>query len=121
MAFLSCGVINIKGGIAIMYMLYFHVPETHLDEAKNAVFAAGAGHVDNYTHCAWQTLGEGQFMPLTGSQAFIGEINQLEKVPEYKVETICAGERIKEVVAALKKAHPYESPSYQVVRIETEF
>lgn len=92
-----------------MYMLYFHVPETHLDEVKNAVFAAGAGHVDNYTHCAWQTLGEGQFMPLTGSQAFIGEINQLEKVPEYKVETICAGERIKEVVAALKKLIPMKA------------
>lgn len=33
-----------------MYMLYFHVPETHLDEVKNAVFAAGAGYVDNYNH-----------------------------------------------------------------------
>lgn len=104
-----------------MYMLYFHVPETHLEVVKKAVFAAGAGSVDNYIHCAWETLGEGQFMPIQGSQAFIGEINKLEKVPEYKVETICTKERIKEVVAALKNAHPYESPSYQVMRIETKF
>lgn len=104
-----------------MYMLYFHVPETHLEVVKKAVFSAGAGSVDNYIHCAWETLGEGQFMPIQGSQAFIGEINKLEKVPEYKVETICTKERIKEVVAALKNAHPYESPSYQVMRIETEF
>ncbi|KGP64268.1 NGG1p interacting factor 3 protein, NIF3 [Legionella norrlandica] len=104
-----------------MYMLHFHVPETHLEVVKNAIFAAGAGSIDNYSHCAWQTLGEGQFMPLEGSDAFIGKINTLEKVREYKVETICAAEKIKEVVTALKQAHPYESPSYQVVRIETEF
>ena len=104
-----------------MYMLYFLVPETHLDVVKNAIFSVGAGCVENYMHCAWQTLGEGQFMPLSGSNAFIGEINKLEKVSEYKVEVICTEEQIKDAVAALKQAHPYETPSYQVVRFETIF
>lgn len=99
-------------------MLYFLVPETHLEVVKNAIFSVGAGSVDNYKHCAWQTLGEGQFIPLPGSHAFIGEINQLEKVPEYKVEIICTKEQIKDAVEALKQAHPYESPSYQVFRFE---
>lgn len=101
-----------------MYILYFHAPETHLDVIKNAIFAAGAGSIGNYSHCAWQTLGEGQFMPLPGSNAFIGEIDKLEKVPEYKVEIICTDEQIKDAVAALKQAHPYETPSYYVVRYE---
>lgn len=104
-----------------MYMLYFLVPETHLDLVKNAIFAVGAGSVDNYKHCAWQTLGEGQFIPLSGSNAFIGEINKLEKVSEYKVEIICTEGQIKDAVAALKQAHPYEKPSYQVLRLETIF
>lgn len=101
-----------------MFMLYFHVPESHLEEVKNAIFAAGAGAVDNYAHCAWQTLGEGQFMPQSGSNPFIGTLNQLERVPEYKVETVCPKEHINAVIDALKRAHPYESPSYQVMRIE---
>jgi structural hemagglutinin/hemolysin toxin protein RtxA len=101
------------------YMLFFLAPETHVDAIKNAIFAVGAGSIGNYKHCAWQTLGEGQFMPLPGSNAFIGEVNKLEKVLEYKVEIICSKEQIKDAVAALKKAHPYEQPSYQVVQIET--
>ena len=99
-------------------MLSFLAPETHLDVIKNAIFVTGAGSIGNYSHCAWQTLGEGQFMPLAGSNAFIGEINQLEKVPEYKVEIVCTKEQIKDAISALKLSHPYETPSYQVVRLE---
>lgn len=105
-------------GLIKMYLLFFLVPETHLEVTKNALFAVGAGSIGN-SHCAWQTLGEGQFMPLTGSNAFIGEVDKLEKVPEYKVEVICTKDQIKEAVAALKATHPYETPSYQVVRLET--
>ena len=101
-----------------MYILYFHAPKTHLDVIKNAIFAVGAGSIGHYSHCAWQTLGEGQFMPLVGSHAFIGEIDTLEKIPEYKVEIVCTDEQIHAAVAALKLAHPYETPSYQVVRME---
>ena len=97
-----------------MYKLCFHVPETHLGLVKNAVFNAGAGIMGDYSHCAWQALGQGQFMPLSGSNAFIGEVNQLESVPEFKVETVCRKEHIAEVIKALKQAHPYETPSYQV-------
>lgn len=102
-----------------MYMLSFYVPESHLDIVKNAIFSVGAGTIDHYKHCAWQTLGEGQFMPLAESHPFIGKINQLEKVPEYRVEIICTEKQIKDAIAILKTAHPYESPSYQVFRIET--
>ncbi len=97
-----------------MYMFCFHVPATHLEQVKNAIFAAGAGIVGNYSHCSWQVLGQGQFKPLAGSNAFIGELDQLETVSEYKVETVCDDQCIHEVIHALKKAHPYETPSYQV-------
>jgi structural hemagglutinin/hemolysin toxin protein RtxA len=101
-----------------MYLLCFNVPETHLEDVKTAVFEAGAGKINNYSHCSWQILGEGQFMPLVGSNAFIGEVDNLEKVPEYKVETICDEAHIKDVVTALKLVHPYEVPSYQVWKLE---
>lgn len=101
-----------------MYLLFFLVPETHLEVTKNAIFAVGAGSVDHYSHCAWQTLGEGQFKPLAGSNPYLGELNKLARVPEYKVEIICTKEQIEAAVAALKKAHPYETPAYQVLRLE---
>ena len=100
-----------------MYKLCFNVPETYVDVIKNAIFQAGAGIVGEYSNCSWQILGEGQFMPLAGSKAFVGKINQLEKVAEYKVETVCADECIHEVIVALKKAHPYETPAYEVWKL----
>ncbi len=103
-----------------MYMIYFNVPETHLDAVKNAIFKAGAGIIGNYSHCAWQILGEGQFMPLAGSNAFIGDIGKLETVAEYHVETVCDEEKIDAVISALKFAHPYEVPSYQVLKLENK-
>jgi structural hemagglutinin/hemolysin toxin protein RtxA len=101
-----------------MYMLHFHVPESHVDIVKNALFAAGAGVIGNYSHCSWQIAGEGQFMPLAGSHAFVGEVDALERVPEFKVETVCDEVHIKAVIAALKASHPYEVPSYQVIKME---
>lgn len=101
-----------------MYKICFYAPVAHVENVKNAMFASGAGKFGNYSCCAWQVLGEGQFMPLTGSQAFIGEKDKIEKVSEYKVEMICEDKYIKNVIAAMKKAHPYEEPAYQVLRIE---
>ena len=98
-----------------MYMLYFTVPETHIEVVKNAIVSVGAGSIGNYSQCVWQTLGEGQFLPLPGANAFIGETNKLEKVAEYKVEIVCTQEQIKAAVAALKQTHPYETPAYQEI------
>jgi len=100
-----------------MYMIYFYVPESHLEIVKEAIFKAGAGNIGNYNHCAWQTLGESQFMPLKGSDAFIGEVGKLEKMAEYKVEVVCENTKIKLVIDALKKSHPYETPAYQVMEL----
>jgi len=39
-------------------------------------------------------------------------------VQELKVELVCDAALIKEAVAAMKKAHPYEEPAYEVWRLE---
>ncbi|HSW93020.1 MAG TPA: NGG1p interacting factor NIF3 [Gammaproteobacteria bacterium] len=101
-----------------MYKISFLVPVTHVDQVKLAVFNEGAGKIGNYQHCAWQTLGEGQFMPNEEADPFTGQKNQLNKVPEYCVQVICEDDVIRAVVAALKKAHPYEEPAYDVVKLE---
>jgi structural hemagglutinin/hemolysin toxin protein RtxA len=101
-----------------MYKIIFYAPSTHVESIKKAMFDAHAGIIGNYQHCAWQVLGEGQFMPLQNSNAFVGKKNHLEKIPEYKVEMVCEDEYIIEIIQALKKSHPYETPAYQVLKME---
>lgn len=100
-----------------MYKLVFYVPESHLDAVKAAVFAAGAGRIGNYDACCWQVLGQGQFRPLSGSQPFIGSAGQVEQVAEYRVEMVCADEHIQAAIRALRQAHPYEEPAFDVWRL----
>ncbi|MDQ2075464.1 YqfO family protein [Marinimicrobium sp. ABcell2] len=100
-----------------MFKLVFYVPETHVEAVKSAVFATGAGRIGDYNSCAWQVLGQGQFRPLEGSQPFLGQQGQVEQVPEYRVELVCADELIEKALAALRRAHPYEEPAYDVWRL----
>ena len=100
-----------------MYKLAFFVPASHVEVVKAAVFAAGGGRIGDYDHCAWQTLGQGQFRPLDGSQPFLGQTGQVEVVEEWKVELVVADDLITQVVAALRQSHPYETPAYEVWRL----
>lgn len=102
-----------------MYKFVFFVPDSHVESIKEAIFVAKGGTIGNYSHCAWQVLGEGQFKPLAGSNPFSGEIDTLKKVPEWRVELIVDTHYIHAVVAAMKTAHPYETPAYDIVKLES--
>lgn len=101
-----------------MYKLCFYVPENATDLVKKALFEAGAGKIGDYDSCCWQTLGNGQFRPLDNSNPYIGQKGQIETVAEYKVEMVCGDEHIKAAIGALKKAHPYEEPAFDVWKLE---
>ena len=98
------------------YQIYYYVPQSHLASTKKAIFAAGAGKMGNYSNCAWQTKGKGQFKPEPKSKAYIGKIGKISTVTEYKVETVCNSNCIKRVIRALKKSHPYELPAFGVLK-----
>lgn len=100
-----------------MYKLAFFVPPSHVEQVKNALFAAGAGRIGAYDSCSWQVLGQGQFRPLDGSQPFMGHTGQIESVEEWKVELVVADGLIQQAVAALKHSHPYETPAYEVWKL----
>lgn len=102
-----------------MFKLIYYVPESHLESSKQAIFSAGAGGIGNYEHCAWQVLGMGQFKPVKGANPFIGELNELEQVPEWRVETIVPEDKASSVAKALKASHPYEEPAFEFVQILT--
>jgi len=99
------------------YKLIYFAPESDLAPTKEAVFAAGAGGIGNYTHCAWQTRGIGQFKPRDGANPTIGQLDTLETVDEWRVEMIVPREKAKAVVEALKKAHSYEEPAFELIQL----
>ncbi|KAF3919796.1 hypothetical protein ABW20_dc0109182 [Dactylellina cionopaga] len=104
------------------YKLIYFVPIENLEKTKHAIFAAGAGRYPgpgNYTECAWVSIGTGQYRPGEKANPHIGTVGELEKVDEARVETLCIGEELtREVVKALKEAHPYQEPAYDVIKVE---
>ena len=101
-----------------MYKFMFFVPVDYADLVKQAVFKAGAGKLGNYSECSWETLGTGQFKPMSGSNPFLGDVDVLETVSELKVEMMCEHVCIQNVIRAFKQAHPYEEPAYEVIKLE---
>lgn len=100
-----------------MLLLYYYVPETHLEKVNHELFVLGLGCFDGYDCCCWYTKGDGQFRPLSGSDPYIGKIDAIETVSEYKVEMICPSELKNKAIATLKAAHPYETPAFGFLQI----
>lgn len=100
-----------------MYKLTVYIPESHVESVKDALFAAGAGRYAAYDRCCWQVLGQGQFRPLAGSDPFIGQTGVEERVAEYRVEMICEDGAVAAVTRALRAAHPYEEPAFDLIKV----
>ncbi len=100
-----------------MYKLVFFVPHDRAETVKEAVFATGAGGSGRYDRCSFETEGVGQFRPLPGSTPFIGSHNAVERVPELRVEVLCDETQVEPAIAAMKNAHPYEVPAFEVYRL----
>jgi hypothetical protein len=96
------------------YLLVCYVPESHLESLKSALFQAGAGDFGNYDMACWQSKGMGQYRPIKDANPHLGVLNKLEQLEEYKIEIIVANDKLFHVLNALKKAHPYEVPAYQL-------
>src|SRR5690625_3858645 len=98
--------------------LIVFVPKTHADKVRDALSEAGAGFIGNYSHCTFQSKGQGTFMPMEGTNPFIGSTEKLEIVDELKIETIVKEKDLHEVLAAMKNAHPYEEVAYDLYPLE---
>lgn len=103
-----------------LFKVVVYIPETHVEVVTDALAKEEAGHIGHYSHCTFQTKGMGTFMPLGEANPFIGERNQLEMVPEVKLETIVQQTILSNVLKAMIAAHPYEEVAYDVVPLENE-
>ncbi|MFH1717962.1 MAG: Nif3-like dinuclear metal center hexameric protein [Planctomycetota bacterium] len=99
------------------YKLVVFVPVESLADVSNAVFAAGAGAIGNYRNCGFSADGTGTFLPVEGAKPAVGKKGKLERVAETRFETIVPAAKLDEVIAAMKRTHPYETPAFDVFKI----
>lgn len=97
-----------------MFKIVTFVPVADADKVRIAMGDAGAGAKDDYSHASFSSRGIGRFKPLPGAHPAIGEVGKLEEVEEEKIEVICEKGKVKAVVAAIKKTHPYEEVPIEV-------
>lgn len=91
-----------------------YVPVSHVKKARKALADAGCGHIGKYDFCSFSVKGVGRFRPLKGAKPFIGRAGKIEKVIEERIETICPKTKLRAVLNAVKRAHPYEEPAIDV-------
>ena len=99
------------------YKLVWFVPREALEATRNAVFEAGAGQIGAYERCSWYAAGTGTFQGGEGATPSVGTAGEEERVPELRVETVVPDDALEAVVAALRAAHPYEEPAYDLYRL----
>jgi hypothetical protein len=94
----------------ISYKLVVYVPQTHIEQVRIAASNAGAGRIGKYDSCFFMSSGIGTFKPLKGAKPSKGNIGKLERVGEVRLETTVPKSKLKKVMDAIKKVHPYEEP-----------
>ena len=90
------------------------VPPDNAEAVRAAVFAAGAGQIGDYSGCSWSVTGTGQFLPGEGASPAIGSVGAVERVVEDRVEVIAPARTRREVLSAMRAAHPYEEPAFDI-------
>ena len=94
------------------------VPTTHADIVREAIGQADGGKIGNYSFCSFSSKGIGRFKPMEGANPAIGEIDKLEAVEEERIEVTCESGKVIEIVAAIKKVHPYEEVTIDLYSFE---
>lgn len=97
--------------------LVVFVPVEDAEKVRRAVTGAGAGAIGAYDSCTFSTPGEGRFRPLDGADPAIGTVGDLAVVREVRVESVYPRPLRRQVVEALRAAHPYEEPAFDVLEL----
>ncbi len=112
-------VLDPKGGL-LKKMVVF-VPFTHKEAVKDALFAAGAGNIGNYSECSFELDGRGGFKANEDADPFVGDKNQRHTEDEVRLEVIYQGNKERKLIATLLKVHPYEEVAYDIYSLSNNY
>lgn len=105
----------------LLSKLVTFIPNGHVEQVSDALFASGAGNIGEYSEASFRHEGMGTFKGNESTNPHIGTPGKLERVTETRFEVIVPNHNIVSVVAALKKAHPYEEVAYDVYPISNQY
>lgn len=111
----------IKDFSNLHYKVQVFVPRENTDEVMEAMTNAGAGFYGNYDACGFKSEGIGQFRPNEFSNPTIGTQGELTFVEEVKLEVLVSKEHLPQVITAMINKHPYETPAYDILKLENKF
>jgi len=94
------------------------VPFSFINPVLQALHAAGAGHIGNYTHCNFVTQGVGSFRPTAAANPHLGVADRSEKVDEGRIEVVFPAYLEKSMLRALRAVHPYEEVVYYIHQLK---
>jgi dinuclear metal center YbgI/SA1388 family protein len=97
--------------------LVVFVPAEAADRVADALFDAGAGRIGNYSRCSFRSPGTGTFFGEEGANPRVGEARKLQRVEELRLETVLPLDRIGPAIRALRQAHPYEEPAFDLMQL----
>ena len=99
------------------YKVVVTVPSENAKALREAIGLAGGGRLGNYSFCSFSIAGVGRFRPEAGAKPHVGAVGKLETVDEERIEVTCAAEVMDEVIAAIRRAHPYEEVALDVYQL----
>ncbi len=95
--------------------LVTYLPIAHADTLRTALFEAGAGHIGNYDQCSFSQEGTGTFRAGAEAKPFCGEVGKFHREAETRMEVVVPAHRQEAVLQALRSAHPYEEPAFDLI------
>lgn len=101
------------------HKIVVYVPLTHTDAIREAIGTAGGGKLGKYSYCSFSTRGVGRFRPDEGANPHIGEVGKFEEAEEERIEVTCDSRVVGNVLAAIKRVHPYEEVAMDVWQLES--
>ncbi|OGG73119.1 hypothetical protein A3A38_04900 [Candidatus Kaiserbacteria bacterium RIFCSPLOWO2_01_FULL_53_17] len=99
-------------------MFVTSVPSEHADVVRKAIGDAGGGRLGNYTQCSFSYKGVGRFQANENANPAYGKKGELTDIEEERIEFLCERAKIKDIIAAMKKIHPYEEPAFHYFPVE---
>ena len=104
-----------------LYKIVTYVPQSHIEQVRQAMWSAGAGTIGNYDCCSYSSEGNGTFRAQVGCNPFVGEIDKLHTEPELRLEMVVPKDKSGRVVAAIHTAHPYEEPVIDILPLANDY
>lgn len=101
-------------GCRLFCKVVIYVPTTHLEVVREEIIKINHCTIGDYKGCTFSGQGEGSFVPLEGSNPFIGELGVVEKVVESKIEFMAYKDEVNDLIEKIKVVHPYEEMAYDV-------